>query len=751
MALLAGCGRHDASRADTGSIPLLSLLRNMRIVDQDLTLELRPGTAPRLDEPVPRSSSRIQLEDGWAGADGEGRWSLGPRSTVSVVLDAPRPRTLFLRARSLRDPSGAHTQRLSVSWNETACGTVAVPPRATTVAVDIPERVQRPGVNTLSLAYSFVAAPASLGINPDPRPLAVSFDWMAVRTAPTSGAGLLERVRRVMAKGSAAPPPPTVRFDHGHDLIRFDRSAELVLSGRVPRNVRALALAVGGARPEHGGRVTITLTELDGARQILLDAAPDGATHSVPLDRWRGRDVVLEIAAELGPGSSPLELHHPRLALGPPSAVRRDAAPTAPSNPQPDIVVLILDAARADHFGCYGYARDTTPNIDRLARSSLRFERVYALAPYTLTSVPTMLTGLSFLQHGVLVRGDRLSGAARTLAEMLHGVGYQTAAFTPSPYDSSVTGCDQGYESYHEVWRGVSPPVAIDPHRLTKLVIQWLHRSRDPDRPLHLLVHYVPPHTPYDPPARFDLFTDPRYRGELNGTVDSLRAIDNGLVQPSAADLDHIRALYDGNLRRGDDAVARLLSVLRRSPRWRDTVVLVTADHGDAFFEHGRMGHNSTLYDEMLHVPFILRLPPGMGPVEADEAQLATLADLTPTLCRLAGAPVPRDLAGRDLLTAAPRPADRFFVTRTAGQRPDLGLRSTRFAVITGPGGRRELYDLAQDPGEQDNLAGLRPGLFAGLDRLIEERVRTATPIAAEKTTVQRRERELLEALGYVE
>ncbi len=90
-------------------------------------------------------------------------------------------------------------------------------------------------------------------------------------------------------------------------------------------------------------------------------------------------------------------------------------------------------------------------------------------------------------------------------------------------------------------------------------------------------------------------------------------------------------------------------------------------------------------------------------------------------------------------------------MTRTAGQGHDLGLRSTRFAVITGPGGRKELYDLAQDPGEQHNLAGLRPGLFAGLERFIEERVRTAKPIAAEKTTVERRERELLEALGYVD
>jgi choline-sulfatase len=723
----------------------------MRVVDQDLTLELRPGSAPAREGPVQHSSSWIQLEDGWASSEGAGRWSLGATSTVSVTLDTPRPRTLFLRAKSLRDPSRNHTQRVTVSWNQTSCGTITVPPRTATLAVDIPERLQRPGVNTLSFAYSFVASPASLGINPDERPLGVSFDWMAVRTAPTSGAGLLERVRRVMTKGSAGPPPSSVRFDNAHGLIRFDRSAELVLSGRVPRTARALALAVGGGRPQEGGRVTITLTELDGTRQVVLDTVPDGATHAVPLDPWRGRDVVLEIAAEVGPGSSPVELHHPRLVLGPSTAMPGEPAPPAAASSQPDIVVLILDAARADHFGCYGYARDTTPNIDRLARSSLRFEQVYALAPYTLTSVPTMLTGLSFLQHGVLVRGDRLSAAARTLAEVLHGVGYQTAAFTPSPYDSSVTGCDQGYESYHEVWRGVSPTVAIDPHRLTKLVIQWLRRSRDPGRPLHLLVHYVPPHTPYSPPARFDVFTDPGYRGSQDGTVDSLRAIDNGLVRPSAADLDHIRALYDGNLRRGDDAVAQLLAVLRESPRWRDTVVLVTADHGDAFFEHGRMGHNSTLYDEMLHVPFILRLPPAVGPVEADEAQLATLADLTPTLCRLAGAPAPPDLAGRDLLTTAPRPADRFFVTRTAGEGHDLGLRSTRFAVITGPGGRRELYDLAQDPGEQHNLAGLRPGLFAGLERFIEERVRTAKPIAAEKTTVERRERELLEALGYVD
>ena len=414
----------------------------------------------------------------------------------------------------------------------------------------------------------------------------------------------------------------------------------------------------------------------------------------------------------------------------------------------PDIVLVVLDAARADHVGAYGYPKPTSPNIDRLSEDSLLFGSVFATAPYTLSSMTTMLTGLSFVQHGVTGREHQLPGTVTTLAEHLKEAGYRTSCLSANPNNSVALGLNQGCDVFEEFWQNAQPPASLDPYRVSRRAIDELDVS---EAPLFLMLHYVPPHEPYAPPSEFDIFGDENYGGAYEGSWETIRAIDDGTLEPTQADLDELVSLYDGNLRTGDDALGVVLDSLRRRARWNQTVVLVTSDHGEAFGEHGRMGHNTTVYDEMVHVPFVLRVPDDWLPDAVDTASLASLADVTPTLLGLAGVESRGRLYGQDLL--APRvTGERRVVSRSGGSRPMYGYRTQRWKAILGRNGEGELYDVAADPDEQTDRYVEHPGTFACLDALLRLEVSGAIEASAEAGEPELSEEELrtLRSLGYV-
>jgi arylsulfatase A-like enzyme len=421
---------------------------------------------------------------------------------------------------------------------------------------------------------------------------------------------------------------------------------------------------------------------------------------------------------------------------------------------KPDIILITLDASRPDHFSCYGYGRPTTPNIDRLAEESLVFTNAFAQVPATRFSVPTMVTGLSFINHQVSTDDSMLADEATTLAEHLKGAGYRTACFSATPNNSTIFGLEQGYDEFHQLWTEYSQDESMDPHLLSSLAVDWLERNGS-SGPVHLQLHFVPPHAPYCPAPRFDLFTDPSYAGPFDGHPPSILWPEEGRRKPRTSDLEHMIASYDGNLRAADDAVLQVLRALQDRPRWDNTVVLITSDHGEAFFEHGEMDHNKTVYDEMLRVPFILRLQSGMMPEKVDLDRLVTLEDIVPTLLATASLPPDMELDGINLL-AEPRTArdsdERILVTQTAQRRPTRGLRSLRWKIIVTNFGHGEFYDLDRDPGERTNLRFDRNTDFLEAGALLIQRF-SAAPLLPKKYRrehVEKRDREMLEALGYV-
>ncbi len=335
-----------------------------------------------------------------------------------------------------------------------------------------------------------------------------------------------------------------------------------------------------------------------------------------------------------------------------------------------------------------------------------------------------------------------------TLAESLRQRGYRTSCLSANPNNAIERGLEQGCDTFEELWRDRSRAVAWDPYLMSALANERL--AEDSGAPQFLMLHYIPPHEPYVPRPEFDIFGNDDYDGAVDGTVQTLHRINGGRLVPTEDDLGELVALYDGNLRTADDAVRRVIDTLRRRDRWNQTVVLVTSDHGEAFLEHGRVGHNTTVYDEMLRVPFILRLPEEAVANHVDTEQLVSLEDVVPTLLGLAGADVADDVSGVDLLSPNAPSGQRGIVARSAHAPRILAYRTPAWTLIE-RSDALEVYDARTDPLQRNNVYLEEFGRTLCLRSLLELEVSRPEPSIPERSDELDQEAlDALRSLGYV-
>jgi choline-sulfatase len=348
-----------------------------------------------------------------------------------------------------------------------------------------------------------------------------------------------------------------------------------------------------------------------------------------------------------------------------------------------NLVLVTLDTVRADHLGCYGDAAAETPHLDALARDGVRFAHASSPVPLTLPSHTTILTGLLPPHHGLRQNGAAALGAGTpTLATVLSGAGYRTGAFVGAFVLDHRFGLGRDFEIYDdEIERPTNASWLLEAQRPGDQVVEraliWL-TGTDP-RPFFLWVHLYDAHAPYNPPPPF------RER--------------------------HAGRPYDGAIAFDDAQVGRLLETLAGRGLDKNTVVAVTADHGESLGEHGELTHGLLLYEPALAVPLLVRAP-GLAPRRLDTP--VSLVDLAPTLAGLLGRRLPgprngaldgRNLAGVLRTGREPPPADLYAETRypeTFGWSPLYALRRRELKYIAAP--RAELYDLDGDPHEARNL-----------------------------------------------
>jgi arylsulfatase A-like enzyme len=389
--------------------------------------------------------------------------------------------------------------------------------------------------------------------------------------------------------------------------------------------------------------------------------------------------------------------------------------PAEPTN----VVFIVVDTLRADHLGCYGYTRPTTPNLDRLARQATVFERAYSHSPWTMPSVASMFTSLPPRDHGIVSWEQRLPLAHLTLAEHLRTHGFRTAGIVSHVILRPEYNFDQGFEYYEDAVLEEGNPVDISSSaEVSDAAISWLHEEAR--APFFLWLHY------FDPHARYLQHPFPAYGS---------RPVDR----------------YDSEIRHVDEQLGRVLDALRALELWDDTVIVFVADHGEEFRDHGGTEHSTTLYDELVRIPLIVHVP-GFAPQRVES--VVSESDIAPTLCRLLDLPVPTRFGGRSLAfdeTSFRVEQDRTVFMETLRKADKRGVRYGRWKLIHDrETGKRMLFDLEEDPSERRNVIEEHPAVAESLERAIAEHyARERTPV--EERALPDRLREQLEALGYLQ
>ena len=439
---------------------------------------------------------------------------------------------------------------------------------------------------------------------------------------------------------------------------------------------------------------------------------------------------------------------------------------------RPNVVLVILDTTRADHFSAYGYPRATTPGFDAFAERAILFERAFATSSRTVPSHASLFTGLYPMTHGATQESQYLSEEAETLAELLAADGYETAAFSNNAWVGEKTNLTQGFGYVGEMWRERGHGQAM---RTNRAVMEWLD-ARARDRPFFLFVNYIEPHWPYSAPRAWqDRFlgpgVTPAQRKRANfGVVDwylDRSRVPDGLLPIRTA-------LYDAELAWVDSALGELLELLRNRGLEDSSLVVVASDHGENLGDNDHQGHSFALYDSTLRIPLAIR-PPGGGGAGSLRRDPVQLTDVFHTIASAAGvAPGDTRSVGEDLL-AGPLPDERPVVAEyyypaqflsyfpePAREGPGLApfrrrIRSLRVGphkFIWGSDGRHELYDVEADPGETRDLAASAPAVAGRMQEALEilvERYGADTAPPAPRDGVLDPETEAtLRELGYL-
>jgi len=416
----------------------------------------------------------------------------------------------------------------------------------------------------------------------------------------------------------------------------------------------------------------------------------------------------------------------------------------SPEPTRPNVLIYVIDTLRRDHLGVYGNELVDSPRIDAIAAEGLTFDYAYAPASWTRSSMASLIAGVGPTRHRTEDRDSVLPEAIVTLGEVMREAGYATALVTANPNTGRVFGFDQGFDELLELYAKQEGDV-IDPHgamarsdEVTKRAIQWLDSAK---RPFLLIVLAIDPHTPHHPPE--DLL-----RAEFEKTP--LENAESDRDRIVTAFLAHYRADIAFN----DRSFGRLVDHLATREELDETVLVVTADHGEEFWEHGKYQHGQSLYDEVLRIPLIIRYP------RSDRIRAGTrsdtparLADVMPTVLDLAGVAVPETVRGRSLFDPDASPPPALFSRLVLDGHDMASIRENPWKLIRDEGtDRTTLYHLVDDPDEQTPVDD--PVTQRRLEALLDARIADQLEFDSEKVPVEALPddvRESLKVLGYIE
>ncbi len=439
------------------------------------------------------------------------------------------------------------------------------------------------------------------------------------------------------------------------------------------------------------------------------------------------------------------------------------------------VILITVDTLRADALSCYGYQSESTLHIDQLARDGILFNRAISSAPWTLPAVASIMTGLSPSVHMTVEHQSKLSDILPTLAEYMRDAGYFTSGIGSNLLLTPNYKISQGFLEYNffpkpsfgssigaKLLQRVFPRkfrLRVSTRDLTNLACKWLKENYEKD--FFLWLHYFDPHYPYMPPTDFLPESEPLPR--IGTGFSKKEEVISGHFVPSLVERDWIKELYGGEVRYVDKSIGRLLALLKRLNLYDESLIILTSDHGEEFWEHGSITHGHTLYHELLWVPLIIKPPESASKGEIITKVVSTTY-IMPTILDLCRIKYETDYLSVGSLSSLWRPnpdtfdAQPIFSTAVSlyEDRESIifdGLKYIR-SLLTN---REELYDLACDPKEQISIAFSSPETIQRAKNILRELNGTAKKLrehygimGGEEIKFDKEIIEKLKSLGYI-
>lgn len=400
------------------------------------------------------------------------------------------------------------------------------------------------------------------------------------------------------------------------------------------------------------------------------------------------------------------------ISLGSACAERRGQVPL-------NVIVIILNAARADHLKMYGYRRNTAPFIEEFAEHAAIFEQAFAQSYWTLPSEASLLTSRYVHSHRVYERNQRLPYQELTLPEILKIYGFQTAAFVGGLDTVASYGLNQGFDLYDDDTQ--NKPMGSFKDILPK-ALKWLKENKD--NKFFLFIHGYDVHPPFVKPSPYDTMYDPGYKGIVDQfflDYNLLKKINHGVlfldgktIGLNKRDINHIIARYDSGITYADAFLGEFLKQVDQMGLSGNTIIILTSDHGEELSDHGTFDRFGTkdLYEEVIHVPLIIKHPCFDLKPKRIKHQVQ-LIDIMPSILDFLGIPINKECQGMSLasLLKDEKAFKEFNQEVYSEATPDKWAVRTQEGKMIYNNGEYELYDLKGDPAESINLAGRNPGL----------------------------------------
>jgi arylsulfatase A-like enzyme len=415
--------------------------------------------------------------------------------------------------------------------------------------------------------------------------------------------------------------------------------------------------------------------------------------------------------------------------------------------PNCNVILISIDTLRADHFGCYGYEKNTTPNIDEFAKDSVLFKETIAQAPSTLPSHASIFTSLIPTHHGTFIsRKTQIPRELITMPEILKENNYTTISYNGGGQVSAKFGFDSGFDIY-ESW----PSKNIIKENFIQKVnksINWMNENNE--NKFFLFLHTFEVHIPYTPKKEYLELLEKDYSGNLSINISRtlLNKINNRKIKMNEEDKQHIINAYDAEIYSMDYSFGKLIDFLKQEGLYDSTIIIFTSDHGEEFNEHGYMGlHSHALYDEQLKVPLIIKFPKSTYASEIINKQVRSI-DILPTLLDILNVRSLDSFEGISLINMINSENIELFAISQQDvptEKIPTTIRTKKWKLYN-----ERLFDLETDPLEKRDVSKEYPLIKKYLVENLNKTLQQKENISAEKAELDERTLEQLKSLGYI-